>query len=228
MKMSQIFKVIQVEHFKEDTQQLILKPTQPFRYQAGDYIMLGFEEDDMKPFSIASSPRNDGHIELHIRKHEDNAWNQRLFSLEAGDEVLVEGPKPQYKLDELLCETGKPILFVAGGTGFAPMKALLDELLASGCENTIHFYWGSRHKEDLYMRNQMIALAKHTPNLNYIEVLSEPSESDTGLTGLVHKVVLEQHPSLADFRVYLCGPWPMVQAAKDDFAAAGLPEAQFN
>lgn len=228
MKMSQIFKVIQVEHFTADTIQLILKPTQPFRYQAGDYIMLGFEQEDLKPFSIASSPRNDGRIELHIRKHEDNAWNDRLFSLTSGEEVLVEGPKPQYQLDEDICQSKKPILFVAGGTGFAPMKALLDELLASGCENTIHFYWGSRHKEDLYMRNQMIALAKHHDNLDYIEVLSEPSENDTGLTGLVHQVVLERHPNLADFRVYLCGPWPMVQTAKEDFFAANLPENQFN
>lgn len=226
--MSQIFKVIQVEHFSTDTLQLILKPTQPFRYQAGDYLLLGFEQEDLKPFSIASSPRNDGHIELHIRKHEDNAWNQRLFTLEAGDEVLVDGPKPQYKLDDNLCETQKPILFVAGGTGFAPLKALLDELMASGCSNPIQFYWGSRQKEDLYMRKQMIALAKHHANLDYIEVLSEPSPTNTSLSGLVHKVVLEQHPSLADFRVYLCGPWPMVQAAKEEFAAAGLPDSQFN
>lgn len=228
MKMNQIFKVIQVEHFTPDTLQLILKPTQPFRYQAGDYIMLGFEQEELKPFSIASSPRNDGRIELHIRKHEDNAWNDRLFALTAGDEVLIEGPKPQYQLDETLCDHQKPILFVAGGTGFAPMKALLDELLASGCKNPIYFYWGSRQKQDFYMRNQMIALAKHHENLDYIEVLSEADEKSTALNGLVHKVALERHPNLADFRVYLCGPWPMVQAAKEEFIAAHLPENQFN
>lgn len=228
MNMNQIFKVIQVEHFSEDTLQLLIKPSQPFRYQAGDYILLGFEQDDLKPFSIASSPRNDGRIELHIRKHGDNAWNQRLFSLEAGDEVLVDGPKTQYQLDENLCENGKPILLIAGGTGFAPLKALLDELLDSGCQNPIYFYWGSKSQQELYMRKQMIALAAHHDNLSYFEVLSEPEAAYVGLSGLVHKVVLERHPSLADFRVYLCGPWPMVQAAKEEFVAAGLPASQFN
>lgn len=232
MKMNQLFKVTQVEHFSADTLRLMLRPVQPFRFEAGDYILLGFDQADLKPFSIACSPRGDGLIELHIRKHEDNAWNDRLFALEAGDDVLVEGPKKQYQLDADLCDSQKTILFVAGGTGFAPLKALLDELLASKCPNRIEFFWGSRQQADLYMRNQMIALAQHHQQLNYYEVLSEPDTHETGQAngrvGLVHEQVLETHPDLSDYRVYLCGPWPMVQAAKQAFLEAGLPENQFN
>lgn len=232
MKSSQLFKVTQIEHYNEDTIRLMLRPNTPFRFEAGDYITLGFSQEDLRPFSIASSPRSDGQIELHIRKHEDSDWNQHLFSLETGEEVIIDGPNKQYRLDSGLCDTNKTIVFVAGGTGFAPMKALLDELLATGCSNRIEFFWGSRHLDDLYLRNQMIALAEHHDNLDYIEVLSQADDQRDahfqGPKGLVHEEVLKRHPNLSDCRVYLCGPWPMVQTAKADFLSAGLVEKNFN
>ncbi|MBN2864420.1 MAG: NAD(P)H-flavin reductase [Thiotrichales bacterium] len=206
-----------------DIIQLLLSPLQPFSYQAGDYVLLGLDEVDLKPFSIASAPRLDGLVELHIRNHDDSDWMLALFDVKRYDTVFVQGPKAQYQLE---LPMDKPVVFVAGGTGFAPMKALLDVALQQPLEQIIEFYWGVRTQADLYWHVEMLGLCKNYPNLNYIPVISD--EDFSGRTGLVHKAVLQDHPSLVGFRVYLCGPWEMQTTAKAAFLAAGLPVEQFN
>lgn len=206
-----------------DIIQLLLNPSEPFNYQAGDYVLVGLDEAELKPFSIASAPRLDGMIELHIRNHDNSDWMAALFEVQRYDLLFVQGPKAQYQLDAHL---DKPLIFVAGGTGFAPMKALLEVALKQGSEQIIEFYWGARTAADLYQHADMLSLCKQYPNLNYLPVVSEADFG--GRTGLVHQAVLQDHPDLSGFRVYLCGPWPMQQSAKADFLAAGLPESQFN
>ncbi len=224
--MTQLFKVIKTESLMTNTIELHLRPEQPFAFEAGDYIQMGLHQDDLKPFSISNSPRQNGSIDIHVKNYDNSEFMQQLFELEAGDEVLVDGPHKQYQLDQDLCDGEQTIVLVAGGTGFSPMKALLEQLLATQCNNPIEFYWGARKQDELYYRKTMLALAEHHDNLQYIEVLSE--QITESRKGMVHKAVLEDHPQLQNCRVYLCGPWPMVQAAKEDFLAAGLPENKFN
>ncbi|MBO1924617.1 NAD(P)H-flavin reductase [Thiomicrorhabdus sp. 6S3-12] len=202
---------------------LLLKPQQPIQYHAGQYIMLGFDSADLKPFSIAAAPREDGLIECHIRDHDNGEWMQRLFALQTGDQLLMQGPKEQMQV----ADNHKPVIFVAGGTGFAPMKALLEELIRQQAGMPIDFYWGARCKEDLYMHQQMIDLSQKHPNIEYIPVISDEVENWNGATGLVHQQVLKDHPHLEKYQVYLCGPWAMQQTAKADFIEAGLSPDNF-
>ncbi|VAW45689.1 hypothetical protein MNBD_GAMMA04-404 [hydrothermal vent metagenome] len=213
-----LLKVVHAEALAPHIIQLLFKPEHPIAYASGQYIMLGFDADDLKPFSIASAPRDDGLIECHIRNQADSEWMQKLFAVKAGDQLVMEGPKDQIALQP----AHQPIILVAGGTGFAPMKALLETLLKEKVGVPIHFYWGARNQSELYMHKEMIALTDLHPNLEYIPVLSEQEVDWNGATGLVHHQVLKEHPNLTHSTVYMCGPWPMIQAAKTDFLEAGL------
>lgn len=203
--------------------QLFLEPKSVFSHQAGDYVMLGFEREETKPFSIANAPLPNGLIELHIRNQEDSPWMQRLFNVQAGDTLWIDGPKPQLKLQH---ET-ELNLYIAGGTGIAPIKALLEQRLLQGLKQPTKVYWGARHADELYIHNVMQSLAKQNPLLEYIPVISESDAAWTGATGLVHQYALNQHPELSHATVYLCGAWPMVQTAQTDFTAAGLPSLRY-
>ncbi|VAW46303.1 hypothetical protein MNBD_GAMMA03-1772 [hydrothermal vent metagenome] len=213
-----LLKVVHAEPLTPQIIQLLFKPEHPIAYASGQYIMLGFDAGDLKPFSIASAPRDDGLIECHIRNQADSEWMQKLFAVQTGDQLVMEGPKDQISLQP----AHQPIIFMAGGTGFAPMKALLETLLKEKIGVPIHFYWGARSRSELYMHKEMIALTDIHPNLEYIPVLSENSEDWNGATGLVHQQVLKEHPNLTHITLYMCGPWPMIQAAKTMFLDAGL------
>ncbi|MBN2647826.1 MAG: oxidoreductase [Thiotrichales bacterium] len=215
--------LVHKQNLTSDILLLLLKPQQPIAYHAGQYILLGFEAEALKPFSIAAAPRTDGLIECHIRDHEHSPWMQKLFALPNGESLLFEGPKEQMRL----ADNHRPVIFVAGGTGFAPMKALLEELLRHQAAMPIDFYWGARTPADLYMHQQMIALSQKHANLNYVPVISEQTEHWNGAQGLVHQQVLREHPNLAAYQVYLCGPWAMQQTAKTDFTAAGMDLQHF-
>jgi CDP-4-dehydro-6-deoxyglucose reductase len=221
--------------------QLFIEPETPFPYQAGDYLTLGFEPpadeeaakdfSRFKPFSIANAPKAGVPLELHIRLPQPalDPWMEALTQLNLGDTVWINGPFKQYRLDKNL-DTYTPIILVAGGTGFSPMKALLEQLLTQKAQNPISLYWGAKKPQELYLHDWMEQTAKQRANLHYIPVISEKESANEGgmRQGLVHQAVLEEHPSLAHARVYLCGPWEMVNKAKEDFINAGLPENAFN
>ncbi len=198
----------------EDTMLLLLKSNAPFEYQAGDYIMLGMDSEEFKPYSIASAPRADGLIELHIRNQADTPFMAELFEVKVGQVLYVTGPNKQYSLDDC----AQDIILIGGGTGFAPMKSLLDALLADKCANQIQFYWGASKIEDFYLHDEMMALSEQHKNLTYTEVM----------TGLVHKKVMADFTDLSDKRVYLCGPWNMISTVKEDFIEQGLLEENYN
>ncbi len=215
--------VIEINHFTNDIIKLILKSSKYFNYCAGQYVMMGLEKEDLRPFSMASAPREDGLIEFHIRLLEDNEWMINLFNVKKNDFVYIEGPKDQYKVDK---NNSLNIILIAGGTGFAPMKAILERLLALNKTFTIDFYWGARQSSDLYSHQEMLETCQKHNQVNYIPVISE--HEFKGRKGLVHKAVLSDHPNLSNYRVYLCGSWPMQEAAKTDFLKAGLKENLFN
>jgi len=215
-----ILKVVQANTLAPQIIQLLLKPEQPIKYMAGDYIMLGFDTEELKPFSIADAPRDDGLIECHIRKQADNNWMNRLFDVQAGDNLVMQGPKAQMSLQP----AHEAIIFVAGGTGFAPMRALLNESLRQNIAVPITFYWGARTVEDLYLHKWMIDLAQKHPHIEYVPVISDDLTDWQGKTGLVHNTVIKEHPNLEKYTVYMCGPWPMIQTAKEAFLAVHLNE----
>lgn len=215
-----VMKVVKVNFLAPQIIQLLMQAEHPITYTAGNYVMLGFSDDNLKPFSIASAPREDGLIECHIRKQSDSEWMEKLFMVAAGDTLVMQGPKPQMALQQ----THEAIIFVAGGTGFAPMKAILEESIRQNIQVPISFYWGARIAEDLYMHDWMIDLSQKHPHIEYIPVISEDTEHWQGETGLVHKKMLEQHPNLSHSTIYMCGPWDMTQTAKQEFIAAGAKE----
>ncbi|MBF6058967.1 MULTISPECIES: NAD(P)H-flavin reductase [Thiomicrorhabdus] len=211
---------VQVETLAPNIVRLFLKAEHPISYSAGQYVMLGFDTEELKPFSIASAPREDGLLEFHIRNHDNSNWMKRLVEVKTGDRLVMQGPKDQMSLQP----AHQPIIFVAGGTGFSPLKAMLDELLRHDIEVPIHFFWGARRREELYLHNEMIELSQQHGNLDYIPVISDNFHDWNGLTGLVHKQVLAMFPNLHHHTLYICGPWGMIETAKAEFLAAGLDE----
>lgn len=219
--------VEKTEKLTENTLLLLLRPSKEFVYHGGQYVMLGLLPTDLKPFSIASASRTDGLIELHIRNQDNSQWMQDLFALNVGETVYVDGPNNQYELDPIDMLKSRRIILVAGGTGFAPMKALLDELLKQDQSLSIEFYWGARSEEDLYLDQAMQQLAETHQNIRYITSVSGDFAEHPDQRGIHHKV-LQDHSDLTQARVYLCGPWPMVESAKTSFIAAGLSPDAFN
>lgn len=219
--------VEKTEKLTENTLLLLLRPSKEFVYHGGQYVMLGLVPTDLKPFSIASASRTDGLIELHIRNQDNSQWMQDLFALNVGETVYIDGPNDQYELDPIDMLKSRRIILVAGGTGFAPMKALLDELLKQDESLSIEFYWGARSEEDLYLNQSMQQLADAHPNIRYITSVSGDFAEYPDQRGIHHKV-LQDHSDLTQARVYLCGPWPMVESAKASFIEAGLSPDAFN
>lgn len=223
----QSMQVATVQRLTPYTLLLLLKPEDTFSYQSGQYILLGTDAEALKPFSIASAPKKDGLIECHIRKHDDSDWMNAIFALKPGDSVFVDGPHNQYQIPDNLSPE-QHLIFVAGGTGYTAMKALLDEIILQALPNPVTFYWGAQTEQDLYRHNQMQTLAQQYPNIQYISVLSKPPEDFEGLTGWVHEQVLHDYTDLTGKRVFLCGPWVMQETAKEVFLEAGLKETDFN
>ncbi len=198
-----------------DIAQLWLTPAQPVPWQAGDYVMMQPDETvDARPFSIANAPNPAGRMELHIRHTHDN-WYNHLFKKQTGDTLLLNEVKHQYPLPQ----GDRPVLFVAGGTGFAPFKSLIEQLLTRGFEPPIYLYWGTRTPKELYQHEVIQAWADNHPQLHYTPVVSEADWD--GRKGLVADVVLEDFEDLSPFECYICGPWPMVQDAKARFTERG-------
>lgn len=212
-------KVQRVNHLTANIMQLFLEPGSIFSYQAGDYLMLGMDQTETKPFSIANAPQDNSLLELHVRNQDQSEWMQRLFKVQVGDTLWADGPKPQMKLQH---ETDLN-LYIAGGTGIAPIKALLEQRLKQGLSQPTKLYWGARHIEEFYIHDRLLTLAAQDTQLTYIPVLSENDPSWTGEQGLVHEVAIRQNPDLSEATVYLCGAWAMVQTAEADLVNAGLP-----
>jgi CDP-4-dehydro-6-deoxyglucose reductase len=179
-----------------------------------------------RSFSIASCPGRDELIELHIRKVASGEFTQQLFDGMREKTLLrIEGPLGQFWFRR---ESPRPALLIGGGTGYAPLRSMLRDLLAVGDRRPLHLYWGAQSRQDLYEDEQVRALSAAHPNLRYTPVLSDarPSDKWTDRRGLVHAAVLEDHPRLQDLDVYASGPPAMVEAVRYEFIERGLPAQQ--
>lgn len=194
-----------------------------FRYLPGQYIDLLLDDGKRRSFSIACAPAGDL-LELHIRVTPGGKF-AHWAAHEMPDRAILrfEGPLGAFYLHE---DSSRPIVMMAGGTGIAPIHAMLQDVFArppSGASaRPLHLFWGVRAQRDLYLDARLRQWAAEHPGFTYEPVLSEPDAGWTGATGFVHEAVLRRHPDLHGHEAYLSGPPVMVRAAKDAFIKAGV------
>jgi CDP-4-dehydro-6-deoxyglucose reductase len=210
---------------------LKLPANERLQFLAGQYIDFLLKDGHRRSFSLATPPHADELLELHIRHVPGGFFSDALFTQYKGREILrFEGPLGTFYLRE---ESDKPIIFVAGGTGFAPIKAVIEHALYHDIQSTrpIVLYWGVRSKQDLYLPDLPGRWQSAHPDcFTYIPVLSEPQPQDAwpGRTGFVHRAVLDDFADLSGYQVYACGGPGMIDAARRDFTTLrGLPPEDF-
>lgn len=194
------------------------------RFLAGQYLDVLLDDGARRSFSFANAPHEDEFIQLHIRHIPDGRYTTHVFTkMKEGDILKFEGPLGSFLLDDT---SDKPIIFVAGATGFAPVKSMLEHAFHTGSKRRMLFYWGVRTRKDLYMADLPERWQREYANFTFVPVLSDASPEDNweGRTGLVHEAILQDHADLSGFQVYACGSLLMVQAARPSFIKQGLPE----
>jgi CDP-4-dehydro-6-deoxyglucose reductase, E3 len=223
-------RVEKVEKPAEDVAVLSLKLPAGERLQflAGQYIDILLKDGKRRSFSMANAPHDDALIQLHVRKSPGGAFSNYVFDQMKERAILrFEGPLGTFYLRE---DSDKPLIFVAGGTGFAPIKALIEHCLHEGIDRPMVLYWGVRSLKDLYMRDLPGRWQQEHGNFTYIPVLSDPLPEDgwTGRTGLVHQAVLDDFADLSGYQVYACGAAGMTDIARKTFVETRrLPEDEF-
>ena len=211
---------------------LQLPAGEPLQFHAGQYIEFILRDGTRRSYSMANAPHTllepGVGIELHIRHLPGGKFTDHVFGAMKEKEILrVEGPYGSVFLRE---ESDKPLVFLASGTGFAPIKAVLEHMKLKGIERPVSLYWGGRRPEDLYMDDWLRAHLAEMPNLRYVPVVSNavPEDNWQGRTGFVHLAVMEDFDDLSGHQVYACGAPVVVDSAKRDYVAQrGLPEDDF-
>ena len=204
--------------------QLKLPATERLQFLAGQYLEILLKDGRRRAFSIANPPHQDASIELHIRHVEGGSFTDHVFAdLKARSLLRIEGPFGNFFLRE---DSARPILLIGGGTGFAPLKSVIEHAFHIGIERPMHLFWGVRALRDLYMDELPRHWAAEHRSFHYRPVLSEPLPGDDwqGETGTVVDAVLRRFPDLRGFDVYMAGPPAMCSAAHDAFLRQGLPE----
>jgi CDP-4-dehydro-6-deoxyglucose reductase len=192
------------------------------KFKAGQHLNLILDNGERRDFSMANPPRESDGAQLHIRHVPGGAFTSFVFEkLKRGDRLKLEIPFGDFAWRE----SDKPILFVAGSTGFAPIKSIIEDTFSKGIARDMTLYWGARTYGGLYS-DLPAKWARENPRFKYVPVISDAPEP--GIRhNLVHRAVLEDHPRLAGFQAYACGVPVMIQAAQREFFAAGLPSDQF-
>jgi NAD(P)H-flavin reductase/ferredoxin len=192
------------------------------KFKAGQHLNLILDNGERRDFSMANPPRESDGAQLHVRHVPSGAFTSYVFNaLKQGDHLRAELPFGDFTLRE----SKKPILFVAGSTGFAPIQSMIQDAFDRGIRRDMLLYWGARRREGLYS-DLPRKWAAQNPRFKFVPVLSDAAEPGFRQS-LVHRAVLEDHGSLAAFQAYVCGVPVMTQAARADFVAAGLPEDEF-
>lgn len=194
---------------------LKLPANERLQFLAGQYIDILLKDEKPRSFSLANAPHDDEFLELHIRNIAGGAFTQYVFeTLKERDIMRFKGPLGTFFLRE---DSEKPIIFVASGTGYAPIKAIIEHALYIGVKRPMHFYWGGRKLVDLYSLDK--AKQWEASGIKFTPVLSEPLPEDAwqGRTGFVHQAVMEDYSDLSAYEVYVCGAPIVVEAAQRDF-----------
>lgn len=196
-------------------------------FKAGQYLQVLLDGEEPRCFSMANAPRTNDGVQLHVRIVPGSLFGERILpTLAAGDELSIQLPFGGFSLRDDAQD--RPVLMVAGGTGFAPMQSILDDALARQPNRKFTLYWGSRDSKGLYALDQIERWKRRHPNFSFVPVVSGPTDDPTVRKGLVHEAVLTDFASLADHEVYVCGAPVLIQAAKSSFVTTrGLPSERF-
>ena len=227
-------RVIGLDKIGEDVMvvRLQLPASDPFRYYAGQYIEFILKDGRRRSYSMANTPNESNQVELHIRHMPGGVFTDHVFGagptqIKIREILRVEGPLGSFFLRP---DSDKPVVFLASGTGFAPIKAIIEKMIEDSSTRPAVLYWGGRRPRDLYMDEVAKEWARSLPNFTYVPVVSDGLEEDgwTGRTGFVHHAVLQDLSDLSGHQVYACGAPVMVESARKDFIKNnGLPEDEF-
>jgi CDP-4-dehydro-6-deoxyglucose reductase len=204
---------------------LCLPKSQRLQFLAGQYVDVLLAGGKRRAFSIASCPSRETEIELHIRHVEGGGFTGWVFDeLEVRGILRFEGPLGTFFIRNDRPE--RPLILMGGGTGFAPLKSMVENLLEHGDRREIHLYWGARNAAELYLDSLPTEWAEKHPHIHYHRAVSDPGAGAgiDAFEGMVHEAVIGHHPDLAGFDVYMSGPPAMIDAAKHAFLDHGLPE----
>ena len=220
-------RVIEKEQLAPNVVRLRLKLalTQRLQFLAGQYVDALLAGGKRRAFSIASSPTFDEEIELHIRHVEGGDFTGWVFEeLQERDILRFEGPLGTFFVRN--DEPQRPIIMMGGGTGFAPLKSMVEDLLEHRDKRAIDFYWGANSTDELYLNDLPKQWAEDHDHITYRSAVSGPDHEaeEDYFSGLVHEAVLDDHSDLSGYDVYMSGPPAMIEAARNAFLSHGLPE----
>ena len=236
-------RVEKLELLTADVMRVMLAPvdTGLLTFHAGQYINIVLEDRERRAFSFATAPYEGGLIELHVKLVPGGAFTTYVFNaMKVGDTLRCEGPLGSFYLrddgnlqgsanlagDKTPGANKRPIIFVAGSTGFAPVKSMVEHAFHVGLKRPMYLYWGVRSPGDFYMKDLPERWAREHEHFKFIPVVSEPAPEDqwTGRTGFVHEAILQDFPDMADCEVYACGSVGMVESAQAAFLQKGMAE----
>ncbi|MDR1423118.1 MAG: CDP-6-deoxy-delta-3,4-glucoseen reductase [Azoarcus sp.] len=223
-------RISRLERLSEDVMRvdLQLPASETFDFRAGQYIDISIGDGEHRSFSIANPPERKGIIELHIRLVPGGKFTQHVFSdMKARDILRIKGPLGNFYLRE---DSDRPIVLVGGGTGFAPLKSIIEHAIHIGLKRPIALYWGARNPAGFYMRELTQSWQSGLSGFRYIPVVSDtrPDDGWTGRRGMVHEAVRADYADLSQHEVYACGAPPMIEAARNAFMRErALPEDAF-
>ncbi|MGB5705983.1 MAG: CDP-6-deoxy-delta-3,4-glucoseen reductase [Arenicellales bacterium] len=223
-------RVGKLERLAEDVIRLYLAlpKSQEFNYIAGQYIDILMKDGQRRSFSIANQPADSKEqgLEIHIRHVPGGHFTPRVFeSMKERDLLRLEGPFGTYFMQT---EVDRPVIMIAGGTGFSPVKGLIEHAMSDNPDYNIHLFWGARDQQDLYLDNLATGWAETYANFKYTPVLSDSSsDSWTGATGWVHEAVTDSYQDFRDFDVYASGPPVMIDAIRDSLSSKGMQSDHF-
>jgi len=208
--------------------QLKLPANERLQFLAGQYIEFILKDGARRSFSMANAPHDDEFLQLHVRYVSGGSFTDHVFNkMKERDILRFEGPLGSF----FLHESEKPIVFVASGTGFAPIKAIIESAFKHDVERAMTLYWGGRRPRDLYLDALARQWAAERPQqFEYVPVISDglPEDAWTGRSGFVHHAVMADFPDLSGVQVYACGVPIMVESARRDFTHhRGLPIDEF-
>lgn len=208
-------KVTSVESITETVFRVCLKPDGPFSFLAGQYLMVVMGERDKRPFSMASTPTERDYIELHIGASELNLYAMAVMDrILKENEIVIDIPHGDAWLRE---DSKRPLLLIAGGTGYSYARSILLTALEKDQQRNISLYWGGREEQHLYDLNQLEALSIEFPQLNIVPVVEHPAEDWQGRVGTVIGAVMQDYSSLAEHDIYIAGRFEMAKIARERF-----------
>lgn len=228
-------RVIKMERVAHDVMILSLKLPQHerFKFLAGQYIDILLRDASRRSFSLANPPQQDDVLEIHVRLVPHGKFTAHVFTeMKEKDLLRFRGPLGIFFLraDEPPSTRPRTILFIAGGTGFAPIKSIVQDAIARGTNRPMRLYWGARARRDLYLHDLALEFERAHPDFRYTPVLSEspPEDRWSGRTGWVHEAVLADYPDLSDVEIYASGPPPMIEAIRAIMLLRGLAEERLH